>query len=177
MLSLRRQCRLLLEPNRWLVLVLVMQVYISVRTCLYATTGSLIFNGVDPSPFITNLRLVQGLTVAYCVWSVLVHRRLVAAATGKGLVLASFGIHCRLMTDVILYGAYLTGVYDDGPLGRPFTDLSFPGAEDMRVLHSLLHHGGLLAYVIGFALVLFGALTDTRQRSLAPYHAIPPLRI
>ena len=117
-----------------------------------------------PAPFIANLRLIQALAVACVLWSLLVFKRVIAPDTGKGLVLASFGVHCRLSTDVILYGM-------DWPTapawGRPFTDFSFPAAEQLRHLHSLLHYGGLFAYVIGFALVLHGARTDARRRSLS----------
>ena len=164
MRSLHRQCRLFLAPGTWIVLVLVMQVSISVRMSFELMGPCLIFYDVDPAPFITNLRLIQGLTVAYFLWSLLVFKRVIAPDTGKGLVLASFGLHCRLITDVILYGPlnWLSD-YDNSAVGRPFT---FPAAEHLRHLHLLLHYGGLFAYVIGFALVLFGVRTDARRRSL-----------
>jgi len=154
MRSIHRQCHLFLAPSAWLVLVFVMQV----ATSVYMSWRLVDFLAVDPAPFVTNFRLVQGLTLGCLLWSLLVFKRVIAPDTGKGLVLASFGIHCRLITDVILYGLN----WDYSPLarGRPITDLSFPAAEHLRHLHALLHYGGLGAYVIGFALVLLGACTS-----------------
>lgn len=158
MRSLHRQCRLFLEPGTRLVLVPVMHLGIPIWMCWRLID----FLEVDPAPFITNFRLIQGLAVACVLWFLLVFKRVIAPDTGKGLVLAAFGVHCRLITDVILYGfSWLCA-----PPGRPITDVSFPAAEHLKRLHSLLDYGGLFAYVIGFAVVLLGAGADARRWSL-----------
>ena len=153
MRSFHRQCRLLLALDTQVVLVFVMLLAVSVLMCWRLVD----FLEVDPAPFITNFRLIQGLTVGCLLWSILVLKRIIAPDTGKGLVLASFGVHCRLITDIILYG--LNWDYSTFARARPLTDLSFPGVEQLRRLHTLLDYGGLFAYVMGFALVLLATRT------------------
>lgn len=151
MRSIHRQCRLFLAPGTWLVLVFVLHLAISI----YMFWRLIDWFEVDPALFTPNFRLIQGLTVACLVWSLLVFKRVLAPDTGKGLVLAAFGVHCRLITDVIVYGFGWLCV----PPGRPITDAAFPAAEHLRHLHALLDRGGLFAYVMGFALVALATRT------------------
>ncbi|MHC4669822.1 MAG: hypothetical protein ACYTFD_15610 [Planctomycetota bacterium] len=122
---------------------------------------------VDPSRFVTNLRLVQGLAVGYVIWFLLVFQRRLAPETGQGLVLASFGVHCRVLADLAMYGLEWTR----GPhaMGPPYPEVPLPLEADpgssLGVLSSALHHGGLLAYILGFALILAAAWADVRRRA------------
>ena len=53
-------------------------------------------------------------------------------------------------------------------MGPPYPDIPVPMEADpgssVSVLYSTLHHSGLFAYVLGFALVVFVAWADVRRR-------------
>jgi len=61
--------------------------------------GTYHYSAIDPSRVIFNLRLVQLLYVAVAVWLVLRSRRLITSNSGHGIVLASFGLHARLLSE------------------------------------------------------------------------------
>ncbi len=111
---------------------------------------------------VTDLRLAQGFAIVYVVWAILANLRVVTSDTGAGLILASYGVHCRLFADVIEYGMPQI-VWFEEPWGATFSEFS-SAPSSLSTLTSWLMHGGLAAYVLGLAMLVLGCWADIRAR-------------
>ncbi len=162
MRTIHRECRRALQPGVWFTLVFVLQILVSVRT-YWSWTWAGVFN-IDLLPVIANLRMVQGLLVGYVVWYVLVRQRVVAPETGHGLVLAAFGAHCRIASDTMAHCMeWMRMPFTWAPY--PETPLMLEGDTGARLgsLYDAVSYGGLAAYILGFAAVVFVAISDARR--------------
>ena len=164
MRAINRECRRVLQPGVWFTLVFVLQILVAVRA-YWSWTWPGMF-GIDPRLAIANLRLVQGLLIGYMLWYVLVRRRLLAPETGHGLVLAAFGVHCRITADIVTHclewnrvPRYWDPLYWETPL-----TLQGTANTGLEGFHSAVSYGGLAAYILGFAAVVFVAVADARRQ-------------
>lgn len=106
-----------------------------------------------------NAWLLTVLTAATAAWVVLVHRRRAAAGTGAGLLLAGFGLLCRLYVDLLVLG--LPAFHLDVLGGRAPVE-TYPRAN--MQLHIAVHrHGGLAAFVLGIALTALAVFLERRR--------------
>jgi len=89
------------------------------------------------------------------IWYLLVRRRIVSPESGLGLVLAAFGAHCRISALVLLHcleWARFPHYLAPHPLNR------------LGNLYDAVSYGGLAAYILGLAAIVFVAIADVRRR-------------
>jgi hypothetical protein len=102
--------------------------------------------------FFVNLWMLTVLIAAFLVWHLLQRRDRMPASAGSGLLLASFGVTCRVWCDLLTFGfGSIVGlVYD----GRALFE-THPSPR-LRLLIQAHQYGGLLAFVVGMTILALG---------------------
>lgn len=122
---------------------------------------------VRPGEYFLNLWLMLVFGASYVVWTALRGRGVVDPAASGGFVLAAFGLWARLGVHLFLYAASET--YGSTSVREESADGS------LRFLIGALKYGGLLAFVVGLALVAWGSLPSRRpDRAARARSGSPP---
>lgn len=109
--------------------------------------------------FLLNVWLLTVLIAAFLVWWLLVRRERMPAWAGSGLLLASFGLVCRVWCDLLTFGfGEIAGLTYDG---RAVLE-SHP-SRWLRLLIKTHQYGGLLAYATGMAILALGLRRQPAQ--------------
>ena len=104
---------------------------------------------VRPGDHLLNYWLLLVLGAAYCVWAVLRVRALIDPAGGMGFVLAAAGVFARYFRNFVAYG--MSETYGGHSV------LEETASDSLRMLLGALRHGGLVAFVVGLAVVALGS--------------------
>ena len=136
-------------------------------TWIYFRFILLSFQGsaIDPNRVIINIRLVQLLYVAVAVWLVLLSRRRITSNSGHGLVLASFGLHARLLSEFARGGTEFIRdrtLSSSNPPAVPamFHELAGTAYESQVALVGDL---GITAFTIGLIAMAAGVITELKH--------------
>lgn len=124
-------------------IVVVFGVFLLLEVFFAASWGS--GSTVRPREYMLNCWLLLVLGVSYVVWTALRSRGAVHPAAAQRFVLAAFGFWARVYCSFLLYG--FTETYGDHSVAEEFA------TDRLRFLIGVHRYGGLLAFVLGLALV------------------------
>jgi len=122
-------------------------------------------SAIDPHRVILNLRLVQLLYVAVAGWLVLLSRRLITSNSGHGLVLASFGLHARLLSEFARGGTeFIRSQAVDSSSFPPDVPAMFHALTGTAYESQVALVGGLgfTAFTIGLIVTAAGVISELR---------------